>query len=338
MSKKALCLCSAALLLLALSLCFLVPSGAILPEAEWRYQDTMPSEFDDLDEDASLRPYRVLASAAMSDILPADQISALPLDLGTPGNAPKEDNYTENGYRDDSIIVEMESVRQYDCDIHIARIKIATASQLRTAIAGGKFGSNRTLKTSAFAKSFNAVVALNGDFYTQTKAGYIIRQGEVYRQKTSKNMDLLLIDDEGNFHILLRGHDEQAAGVKALMEQHELVNGLFFGPALVVDGAVQEIPEKYQFDPFRPNPRAAIGQLGPLTYAMVVVDGRLDSSPGITIPQMAEFMKSIGCEQAYNLDGGNSAALIFHNGIYSTKSVDNERSVSDIIYFASAAD
>ena len=225
-------------------------------------------------------------------------------------------------------------MRRDDSVYHVAYVRIATPSQLRTAVAGGK----RTYKTSMFAQSVNAVLALNGDFFTDTKAGYIVRQGETFRQKTSKNMDMLFIDELGDFHILLRGKDEQAEGIKKLTSEHTLVNGFFFGPALVVDGAVQEIPEKYQFNPFRPNPRMAIGQLSSLCYAVVAVDGRLDDSPGVTLPQLAAFMGEIGCQQAYNLDGGNSSTLVLGDRILNTISGGGERSVSDIIYFASAAD
>ena len=49
-------------------------------------------------------------------------------------------------------------------------------------------------------------------------------------------------------------------------------------------------------------------------------------------------MHSKGCLQAYNLDGGNSALMVFNSENYSAKSFEAERSVSDIIYFATAVD
>ncbi|MDD3409242.1 MAG: phosphodiester glycosidase family protein [Eubacteriales bacterium] len=333
-------LLTALVIVMAAALTFALPSGAILSEAETRYQESVELNWDDEEDvftpvDESASRIRVLASAALSDILPANDVSSLPMGLNDAGSAPIAENFTENGYRDDTIIVDVQELRQDDSTYHVAYIKVATPSQIRTAVAGGKLGSNRTLKTSMFAQSMNAVVAINGDFYTQTKAGYIIRQGETYRTKTSKNMDLLLIDENGDFHILLRGHDEQAAGIKELTREHQIVNGFFFGPALVVDGVKQDIPEKYQFAPFAKNPRAAVGQITALTYVVVTVDGRIDSSAGVTLPELASFMESIGCQQAYNLDGGNSSALIFNGKMMSVKDVE-ERSVSDILYFASA--
>ena len=330
-------------LLFTLCLAFAVPSGAITAEADRRYQNEAPMDWGD-DEDfvqdaelgAALHPYRALASAALSDILPVNDIANLDMDINTPGRAPIDANYTEAGYRDDTIIVEIQTVKQDDSIYHVAYVKIATASQLRSALAGD-IGSNRTYQTSVLAKSVNAIVAINGDFYTKTKAGYIIRQGEVYRQTPSKNMDLLLIDDNGDFHIVLRGKENQASEVKALQQQYTLVNGFFFGPALVVDGVAQVIPEEYQFNPFGDEPRAAIGQIGPLTYALVTVDGRIADSAGVTMPELAAFMDQIGCQYAYGLDGGNSSALVYHDQLLSIKDVE-ERSVSDIIYFATATE
>ena len=273
----------------------------------------------------------------MDVILPVNTISYLPLDREEPGRVPVEANFTETGYQDETIIVEVETVHAYNSTFHVAYVKIATPTQLRTAIAGSRFGSSRTLKPTVFSQSMNAIVLINGDYYAKTKAGYIVRQGETYREATSKNMDLLLVDENADFHIILRGHDNQKAGVRAYLEQHEIINGFFFGPALVVDGELQEIPDHYQFNPFGDEPRAAIGQLAPLTYALVTVDGRIADSEGVTQPELAAFMQSIGCEQAYGLDGGNSSALVFHHRLVSIKDV-SERDVSDVIYFASAID
>ena len=42
--------------------------------------------------------------------------------------------------------------------------------------------------------------------------------------------------------------------------------------------------------------------------------------------------------EAYNLDGGNSATLVFNNRFYMDKNPNSERDQYDIIYFASAVD
>lgn len=46
----------------------------------------------------------------------------------------------------------------------------------------------------------------------------------------------------------------------------------------------------------------------------------------------------VGCEikVAYNMDGGRSSTLVFHNRRINSPASDKVRDLSDIIYFASA--
>ena len=46
-------------------------------------------------------------------------------------------------------------------------------------------------------------------------------------------------------------------------------------------------------------------------------------------------MQELGCREAYNLDGGNSAVL-FYNGKMLNNKMGQERDVTDMIYFATA--
>ena len=57
------------------------------------------------------------------------------------------------------------------------------------------------------------------------------------------------------------------------------------------------------------NPRSAIGYTADNNFIMVVVDGRENDSVGMTLMELANFMKSIGCYNAMNLDGGGSTVM-----------------------------
>ena len=323
--------------LMALSLAVLLPSGAVTEDARLRYEALTDTDEEPGYDRSQLHPIAVLASAAMSDILPAAEIDPLDLDITLPGSTPIAENYSEYGYRDDSIIVELEQKREYESDVFIAYVKIATPSQLRTAIAGTKLSSTRTNHTTAISANYNGIVAVNGDFYSDpdTTGGYIVRQGQVYREKVSNNMDLLIIDELGDFHLLPRGKESQQNAIDAIKSEHTIINSFFFGPALVIDGVEQEIAKDYAFAPNAKNPRAGIAQLDVLTYALVVVNGRTNASEGVTMQEFANIMHELGAKQAYNLDGGNSATLAFNGEVFNDKP-QAERSVSDIIYFASA--
>lgn len=272
-------------------------------------------------------------------------VSPLPID-DSPGYVADPANFTESTYEDASLSVTMEQLWYEGAHYNVARVKIADASQLRTALAS-PFGK-KTNKISTIAKNNNAVVAIGGDYCTNEEGGYVVRMGETYRKKPVKSRDMLITDENGDFHIIPKS---DAATLKALMEEHALVNVFNFGPALVIDGELQEISTEYRYNPYGMEPRCAIGQIGSLEYLLVVVDGgggrsvtitdedgTKRESSGCQVATLARFMYEQGCQQAYNLDGGNSALMVFGEENYSKKSVSAERSVSDIIYFATAVD
>ncbi len=273
----------------------------------------------------------MLCASAQGTVL--TEVSPLPWDE-SPGYEPNPEAFTQAGYVDASLRVDIVTVRRADADFHVARIKIKHASQLRTGIA--KWLGSKTNRITTMAQRFQAVLAINGDYYSDRSTGLVIRQGITLREKTSKQYDVLLIDSKGDFHIVQRDHLEMLEVY--LSGALDIRNVFSFGPALVIDGEKQAIPEKYSFAPHYKNPRAAIGQVGELEYLCVVVDGRSDDSAGATLETLAQAMADFGCIQAYNLDGGNSATLVLGGAITSDKSLNNERSVSDIIYFATSVD
>ncbi|HLU99855.1 MAG TPA: phosphodiester glycosidase family protein [Acidobacteriota bacterium] len=81
------------------------------------------------------------------------------------------------------------------------------------------------------------------------------------------------------------------------------------------------------------HPRSAIGILNDKRWVMVVVDGRQPTtSMGMSLPELALFMQSLGCTDALNLDGGGSSTLYLQGQVVSAPSdLMGERPVSDAI-------
>ena len=257
----------------------------------------------------------------------------LPID-NTAGPLPNPAGYiSDTEYQDETLSVKMES-RTVDGSVyHIAWIKIADPSQLRTALAG-PYGTKKTAETSDIANENNAVVAISGNYFQFRSAGFEVRQGEILRKTPNTKLDLLVIDEAGDFHLFKKSNKKE---LNAFLADNVPVNALTFGPALVKDGEVQTIYKSYSFSPQDKAPRVAIGQTGPLQYVLVVVDGRQPGySRGISINTLAQFMGEIGCQQAFNLDGGGSATLVFNGKLYNSPSNDAERKISDIVYIATA--
>jgi exopolysaccharide biosynthesis protein len=83
------------------------------------------------------------------------------------------------------------------------------------------------------------------------------------------------------------------------------------GSILVKDGA---IPSTFSFGPSYIsdiNPRTAIGStMNGSKIILVTVDGRQNSSIGMTQTEIAELMLELGCYNALNLDGGGSSTMV----------------------------
>ncbi len=333
--------CAAALILLSP---FVFSSPNLLSEVKW-------GMMEDGEEDLEGRLLDLLLPAARAeeDLIVettedgplGEAVYTLPVDF-TPAPAANPACFTENGYEDETIRVRMED-REVDGVIwHLAFVEIASPTQLRTATAApGKLTSTKTVHVSSMAAYNNAIVALNGDNFVDKpeKTTFEYRMGQKIRNKGNRTKDVLMIDENGDFHFVLankdHGKDEHTELTRTSAEEWHMVQAFTFGPALVMDGQVLTVSEDYGYNPNGQEPRTAIGQTGKLSYVCVIAEGRGESS-GVTQQALANFMAEIGCVQAFNLDGGNSAEMVFGEKIYKGMPGGDERSLSDIIYFATA--
>ena len=63
------------------------------------------------------------------------------------------------------------------------------------------------------------------------------------------------------------------------------------------------------------NPRTAIGYTADNKLILVAVDGRENSSIGLTLNELSALMKELGCTNAMNLDGGGSTVMYVNGRI-----------------------
>lgn len=82
------------------------------------------------------------------------------------------------------------------------------------------------------------------------------------------------------------------------------------------------------------NPRSAIGYTQENNLIMVAVDGREGSSVGMTLMQLAKFMKSLGCINAMNLDGGGSTVMYVDGVVVNNPQVKGGISISNALVLA----
>lgn len=103
-----------------------------------------------------------------------------------------------------------------------------------------------------------------------------------------------------------------------------------------MDGEINVTSEDEVGKAMASNPRTAIGYLGDNHYVFVVADGRTSESEGLSLLELADFMQSLGVEQAYNLDGGGSSTMYYQGQVINNPTTNGseigEREVSDILY------
>ena len=247
------------------------------------------------------------------------------------GRPPRQEGFLPDmgGYEDGSLSVKIETMREHETNILVARVKIADPSQLRTAMAT-RYGGTGTALPDKLAQRVNAVLAINGDFYSFNSIGYLVRQGKLYRDKTNESLDVLIIDENADFHILIDPTPEQTHGFEGT-----IVNSFNFGPALVKDGEIVNTTKKLNVGVDKETQRMGIGQVGPLEYICVATEGpEQKGSDGLTIPEFAQLMKDLGAVQAYNLDGGSSSAMMLGGEKINARSSKKMRPICDILYFS----
>lgn len=322
MSKKTRIALLMLSIVMALTLAFIIPSGALLDEERYKLEDEIWAQEEDL----------------LSFIIPSanaeELLTPLPIDF-SPGKKPIEENFTDEGYSDPSIRLALETREENGVVWRIAYIQIASPTQLRTATAGD-LRSSRVALISSMAEKYNAVIACNANYMANDpkKTSFEYRMGEKVRNKFNRLKDTLIIDENGDFHILTG--ENKAKQLEAFENAgHTIINAFTFGPALVKDKQLQTIPESYGYNPKGREPRIALGQLDSLKYVIAHAEGRRDNSDGATQQELANFIFNLGCKQAFNFDGGNSATIVYNGGYFQNRSRSNERAQSDMIYFAS---
>ena len=280
----------------------------------------------------------------------SDKGYLLPIDFSV-GPAPKAEGYTTPlSYEDSTISVQVTVANTGSCAYWYSDVKIRDASQLRTMSASrsGAFDSeNAELRAETLFDRSSAVVMISGDFWGSAEKrglGYIVRQGILFKDSLdeggrwdSRLMDVLVIDEDGDFHILDRPVRGSIGGT---VNGKRILQAFSFGPALVENGqAFTAFEGEQKWIDMSANDRRqrmCICQTGPLSYRMVCCAGPFRGNSGMTLREFADLVASLGVKTAYNLDGGDSTSLFFYKGRINNYGSTSQRKLRDIIYFASA--
>lgn len=104
------------------------------------------------------------------------------------------------------------------------------------------------------------------------------------------------------------------------------------GPYLVKNNEVFiDIAEQKLLAIGSKNPRTAIGYTQDGNLILAVIDGREGASVGMTLRELANFMKSVGCVNAMNLDGGGSTVMYVNGKVVNMPKVKGGIALSNAL-------
>lgn len=210
----------------------------------------------------------------------------------------------EYSYQSDELRIAIKVIRDTEAHqrIFVADIWIRNLRAFRTGFARGRYQAG-TEDSTEFVNRENAILAVNGNYcisrlsvhdgkaYGAIQRGNWTRSGfcGLYSDGTIRTFEL----------------PKEKVSVK-----NEIANGLIhgwqFGPILVKNG---EKTTKYYNNTV--HPRCMLGYYEPGHYVFVTCDGRRENAVGMSIDDMREFMYNLGVQEAFNLDGGYSAVMVF---------------------------
>lgn len=174
-------------------------------------------------------------------------------------------------------------------------------------------------------KKYQSVFAVSDDMYGLRRSkkngkyrydyrGVVIRNGEIMCEKTRNskksrpwpNLDTMALYGDGSMKTFV---------CDAYIADEYLEQGaqqvFAFGPVLISEGVINPDVLDPKYYPYN-EPRVAIGMVEPYHYIVILVRGRPDTKyAGVHLDWLAQKLLDAGCTEALNLDGGETATMLF---------------------------
>lgn len=252
---------------------------------------------------------------------------------------PEHQNYDGTPidyYKDETIEVKCWREMIDDAVFNFADVQIAHPSQFKRKLVDNVISKKHLDYPLNIFKNMNGVVGMTSDYCAYRGYGTIVQYGNIVRDEPYKNLDLLIYDKDGNLSYIADSKFRKSE----YYNSEDVIFTFAFGPMLVDDYTVNTSKKMKEYpigEVTSHYPRAAIGQFGyDKHYLLCTVDYTNTKIRGTTVTRLAEVMQEKGCRFAYNMDGGQTGALMFNNELFNVVAYGGQREVSDIMYFASA--
>lgn len=240
-----------------------------------------------------------------------------------------------NYYYDESILViQWKEFRNWSLAT-FAEVIVKDGSQIRRVLAGNEYRSWDWETPTQMSQRTNAVLGMTGDFYMFRAVGIMAYQGEVYRTDPA-SLHHLFFTNSGEM-LLTKSYEVAEEDAAAFVEENDVSFSIGFGPVIIENGEKLPMPNYLVGEFYDDYPRAAIGEVDPLHFIVMTVgkEGPRENQT-VTLPEAQQYIFEKGVHKAYALDGGKTANMTFNGELTNDPRYRQERTMSDMFYFASA--
>ena len=233
----------------------------------------------------------------------------------------------------EGIVWRKASIEAFESKQNIHVVEIDQSKPIETGILYSMpVGTGK--RTSAFAAQVNAVVAINGSYYSAGKAsiGHLRVNGVDVENGTNWNgrinASLAINNNKVSIHYLGTSDYNQVS--KELPGEYVMA----CGPSLLVNSTYIKTVNPDDSHVLDRHPRTAVGVTSDNKALFVTVDGRqAGGSDGVNLQEFSVIMRALKARNAMNLDGGGSTTMyIKEQGVVNNISGSSERAVANVLY------
>ena len=178
----------------------------------------------------------------------------------------------------------------------------------------------RRTKTSEMALKHNAVAAVNGSFFDMDQHFPVcfLRIDSVNLGENTPGKDTVNRKYYQYGTLCLAGDSEliiKTASSRRWEESLPYPNIMTAGPLLIWHDTLQYMRDDRTFVTNRHN-RTAVGIREDGTVLLLVADGRHKQAEGLSLTELQQILRWLGCRDALNLDGGGSTTMFLNTDDY----------------------
>jgi len=206
-------------------------------------------------------------------------------------------------------------IRKYNTNIHVYEAKKGMKVDMDLGIRWEREKVTKVVKDK-LALGEEIVLAINCGMYSYKEGSehntLYIDEGLYFNPPSNQTMDFIYYKDGTTKIVNIKGYDRE----KLSAIQNTAHWGIGTSYSLVQEGQANlENQENFAHSKSR-EPRTMFGWKLDGTFMLVVTDGRVDGSAGLTAIEQAELMLLLGCHNAVNVDGGGSSIMVeVKNGV-----------------------